>query len=79
MIKLLFLCRYVDIVFYIFNYLDKKCLCLKNFYFYENNNIYKMEVDLLEKLYLFLKICKCICMYVYILCDLYGYYNKDII
>lgn len=50
----------------------------KKFLFIWINNIYKMEVDLLEKLYLFLKICKSICMYVYILCDLYGYYIKDI-
>lgn len=42
MIKSLSPCRYADIVFYTFNYLDKKCPCSKNLYFHENNNIHKM-------------------------------------
>lgn len=79
MIKSLYPCRYADIVFYTFNYLDKKCPCSKNLYFHENNNIHKMEADLPEKLYSLPKICKSTCTYVYISRDLYGHHNKDII
>lgn len=77
MIKSLSPCRYADIVFYTFNYLDKKCPCFKNLYFHENNNIHKMEADLPEKLYSLPKICKSTCTYVYISRDLYGHHNKD--